>query len=148
MEFISPHPGTVLIYDPVKNKVRIKPFESIRGVLTLSPDNDLVKSSAGHKANESDIGSFLAAVMKLQSNGTMCITGEEHLSGKKTVHVRVTGHGNFTVYGIHQYDLWLDKETYLPLKVVASDLRGEFTEEVFMDDLEVNIDLPDELFHF
>jgi len=86
-------------------------------------------------------------VVKLQSNGETSILGDESLSGRQTVLVRVTGIGDFTVCGIHQYDLWLDKKTYLPLKIVAYDLCEGVIEEVLMDDLEIDIDLPDDFFH-
>ncbi len=147
MEFIKPVPGVVLTYDPVKKEVRIRPFGFINHVVTLSPDNDIIQSSAGHKVDESDIGSLLGIVAKLQSNGKTYIMRDESLSGRQTVLVRVTGIGEFTVCGIHQYDLWLDKMTYLPLKIVAYDLREGLIEEILMDDLEIDLDLPDSLFH-
>ena len=147
MEFIKPVPGVVLTYDPVKKEVRIRPFGFINHVVTLSPDNDMIQSSAGHKVDESDIGSLLGIVAKLQSNGKTYIMRDESLSGRQTVLVRVTGIGDFTVCGIHQYDLWLDKMTYLPLKIVAYDLCEGLIEEVLMDDLEIDLDLPDSLFH-
>jgi hypothetical protein len=146
MEFIRPLPGVVLTYDPIKREVRLRPFRFIDHVVTLSPDNDMIQSSAGHKVDESDIGSLLGIVAKLQSDGKTYIIGDESLSGRQTVLVRVTGTGDFAVCGVHQYDLWLDKMTYLPLKIVSYDIREEVIEEVLMDDLEVDIDLPDNLF--
>ena len=106
----------------------------------------MIQSSAGHRVDESDIGSLLGIVAKLQSNGKTYIMGDESLSGRQTVLVRVTGNGDFTVCGIHRYDLWLDKMTYLPLKIVSYDLREGVIEEVLMDDLEIDLDLPDSLF--
>jgi hypothetical protein len=147
MEFIKPRSGVILIYDPMKKKVRLKPFRSLNYVVTLSPDNDMIQSSAGHKVDESDIGSLLRVVARLQSNGKTYIWGDEDLSGRQTVHVRVTGDEEYTICGIHQYDLWLDKKTYLPLKIVSYDLRKGIIEEVLMDDLEIDLDLPDDFFH-
>jgi len=146
MEFIKPLPGVILTYNPIKKEVRIRPFRFLNHVLTLSPDNNLIQSSAGHKVEESDIGSLLGIVAKLQSNGKTYIIRDEGLSDRQTVLVRVTGNEDFTVCGIHQYDLWLDKMTYLPLKLVSYDLREGVTEEVLMDDLEIDLELPDNLF--
>jgi hypothetical protein len=146
MEFIKPLPGVILTYNPNKKEVSLRPFRFVDYVLTLSPDNEMLQSSAGHKVDESDIGSLLEIVAKLQSNGKTYIIGEENLSGRQAVMVRVTGIGDFTICGIHQYDLWLDKMTYLPLKMVAYDLREGIIEEVLMDDLEIDLDLPDNLF--
>ena len=146
MEFITPLPGVVLTYDPVKKEVRLRPFWFMDHVLTLSPDSEIIQSSAGHKVDESDIGSLLGIVAKLQSNGKTSIMGVESLSGRQAVLVNVTGNGDFTICGIHQYDLWLDKATYLPLKVVSYDLHEGAIEEILMDDLETDLDLPDSLF--
>lgn len=109
MEFIRPLPGLILTYNPVKREVRLGPFSFADHVVTLSPDNEIIQSSAGHKVDESDIGSLLGIVAKLQSSGKTYIMGEESLSGRQTVLVRVTGIGDFTVCGIHRYDLWIDK---------------------------------------
>lgn len=147
MEFIKPVPGVVLTYNPVKKEVRLRTFRFINHVVTLSPDNEMIQSSAGHKVNESDIGSLLGIVEKLQSNGKTHIMGDESLSGRQTLLVRVTGIEDFNICGVHRYDLWLDKITYLPLKIVSYDPREEVIEEVLMDDLEIDPDLPDSLFN-
>ena len=107
----------------------------------------MIQSSAGHKVGESDIGSLLGIVEKLQSNGKTYIMGDESLSGRQTIQVRITGIEDFTICGIHRYDLWLDKKTYLPLKIVSYDLLEEVIEEVLMDDLEIDLYLPDDLFN-
>lgn len=146
MEFIKPLPGVILTYNPIKKEVRIRPFRFINHVVTLSPDNDMIQSSAGHKVDESDIGSLLAIVAKLQANGKTYIRGDESLSGRQTVMVNVTGIEDFAICDIHQYDLWLDKMTYLPLKIISYNLREEVIEEVLMDDLEIDVVLPDNLF--
>jgi len=147
MEFIKPIPGVILTYNPVKKEVRLRPLRFINQVVTLSPGNEMIQSSAGHKVDESDIGSLLRVVAELQSNGETSIRGDESLCGRQTVHVRITGNEEYTIRGIHQYDLWLDKKTYLPLKIVAYDLCEGVIEEILMDDLEIDIDLSDDFFH-
>jgi len=104
MEFIKPVPGVVLTYNPVKKQVRLRIFSFMNQVVTLSPDNEMIQSSSGHKVDESDIGSLLGIVEKLQSNGKTYIMGDEILSGRQTALVKVTGNGDFTVCGVHQYD--------------------------------------------
>jgi hypothetical protein len=147
MEFIKPLHGAILTYNPIKKEVRLRPFRFTDRTVTLNPDNDMIHSSAGHKVDESDIGSLLKVVARLQSIGKTIILGDEDLSGRPTVHVRVTGNEEYTISGVHQYDLWLDKKTCLPHKSISCDLRGNVIEEVLMDDLEIEIDLPDDLFH-
>jgi outer membrane lipoprotein-sorting protein len=148
MEFIKPHKGAVLVHNPEAKKVKLRPFGFLKPfVLTLSPDNSLIKSSKGHTVDESDIGALLRTVRKLQSHGKTEVLGDEAAGGKQTVVVSVEGEGDFTVDDdIHRYHLWLDKETFLPLKVSSYDVQGELIEEVLMDDIEINIEISESFF--
>jgi outer membrane lipoprotein-sorting protein len=143
MEFITPHKGAVLVYNPLTKKVKLRPFDFLKFfVLTLDPDESLISSSRGHTVDESDIGSLLQAVKKLGSNGKTETVREEVVGGKTVLIVSVEGEGDFTVEkGIHEYHLWLDKKTFLPLRAIAYDLQGRLLEEVMMDDLIINIKL-------
>jgi outer membrane lipoprotein-sorting protein len=136
------------VYNPEAKKVRLRPFGFLKPfVLTLSPDNSLLKSSNGHTVDESDIGALLEVVIKLQSHGKSDELGDVEVRGKTAVIVSVEGKGDFTVDNdIHRYHLWLDKETFLPLKVSAYDLKGELIEEVLMDDLELNVEFEESSF--
>jgi len=147
MEFIKPFCGAVLTYDPIRKEVRLKPLRILNRVISLNPESHMIQSSAGHRIDESDIGSLLRAVARLQAEGRTCVEGEEVLAGRETMLVRVTGNDDAAVCGVHRYDLWLDKGSYLPLKVVSCDLMDDLVEEVVMDDLETDVDLADGLFH-
>ncbi len=74
------------------------------------------------------------------------IAGEEILNTHETIFVIVEGHGQNTVRGIHRYHLWLDRRTYMPLKVVSYDAEGCKLEEILMDDLEINPEFPSDFF--
>lgn len=146
MEFIKPFRGTVLTYNPITREVRLKPLQVLNHIIPLSPDSHMIRSSAGHTVDQSDIGSLLRAITTLQAMGVTCIAGDEVLAGRETLLVRVTGNDDVAVCGIHRYDLWLEKKSFLPLKVSSYDSAEELTEEIVMDDLEINIDLSDDLF--
>jgi outer membrane lipoprotein-sorting protein len=147
MEFIKPHKGAVLVYNPFKQKARLMPFGFLRFfVLTLDPGNRLIKSSTGHRVDESDIGALLKMVKRLQTQGNAVTLKDETVGNRQTVHVRVEGEGDFNVDGIHKYLLWLDKETLMPLKVSVYNTQGKFIEELIMDDLQINIEFPGDFF--
>jgi outer membrane lipoprotein-sorting protein len=146
MEFSSPFRGAILTYNPARNEVLLKPLRMANRVVSLTPENKLIRSAGGHGVAESDIGSMLRVAAKLQSGGTTQITGEETISGRRAFLVRVTGAEHVAVRGVHEYVFWLDEETYLPLKAISYGFGGECREEILMDDLETNIDLPDDLF--
>lgn len=148
MEFERPHKGAVLVYDPEKREVLLRPFrfwESFE--MRLQPEDSLIRSEKGHTVDKSDIGSLLSNVKKLRDNGLVETSGEEDLGGRKTIVVEVKGSGSFTTDdGVNRYRLWLDRELMLPVKVKAFAASGELLEEVLMQDLEIDQALSVELF--
>ncbi len=147
MEFIKPHKGAVLVYNPTNKKVRLRPLGFLKFfILTLNPGSILLKSSKSHRVNESDIGSLLNIVKKLQSHGTSQKLKDETVGKRRTVLISVEGKGDFAVNGIHLYYLWFDKKIFLPLKVSAYNTQGKLIEEVLMDDLQINIEFPEDFF--
>lgn len=148
MEFEKPHRGAVLVYDPLKKEVRLRPLRFWKSFeMRLQPRDSLIRSSRGHTVDESDIGSLLKNVKKLRDNGSLETRGEEGLGKRKTLVVEVRGAGGFsTPDGVNFYRLWLDKEVMLPLKVQAYSASGRLLEEVLMDDLVVDPELSRDLF--
>ena len=148
MEFIKPHKGAVLVYDPFKKEVKLRPFPFLKiFVLTLNPDNKLIKSAKGHMVDASDIGALLKTVKMLQERGETEILGDSNVEGWPAMLVSVKGKGDFTVDdNIHNYLLWFDKTTLLPIKASAYDMKGELVEEVLMNDLEINVEFAEGFF--
>ncbi len=147
MDFINPHSGASLIYNPNTKKVRLKPsgFFSFL-TLTLNPSSNIIKSPKGHTVDESDIGALLTNVHKLQLNGNTEILGKEKLSERECIIVGITGEQEVTVNDIHRYILWLDIEIFLPLKVEAFDRSGALEEGILIDSLKINVQLPEDYF--
>jgi len=148
MEFIEPHNGAILVYNPLKKEARLRPFGFMEPlVLTLRPDNRLIISSRRHRIDASDFGALLEAARKLRGKGKSTTRGYELVAGRKAMLVAVEGaKGMFVENKVHRCLLWLDARTFLPVKAMTYDESGELLEEVVMDHLEVNIALPDTLF--
>ncbi len=147
MEFIKPFRGALLVYSPVDGKARLRPFPFMRFfVLTLEPDSSLIRSAGGHRVDESDIGTLLRAASELKESGTLRVLGHRLLGSYRTLLVEVDGAGGFEVYGINRYLLWLDERSCMPLRAQGYDKEGRLIEEVLMDDLELDPDLPGDLF--
>lgn len=139
MEFITPHRGAVLVYNPNTGKVRLKPFGfSDSFILELDPDSSLIRSSKGHTVEASDIGALLERVKELKEGGTVSVEATETLNGRSAHKVAIDGKGNTTRDGIAKYLIWFDTGSFMPLKVVAYGVDGEVSEEVLMDDIEVD----------
>jgi outer membrane lipoprotein-sorting protein len=147
MEFIEPHSGALLVYDPAKKLVTLRPFSSLKSfVLTLKPNDFLVRSSNGHTVAESDIGALLIRVSELQKKGSTDVLGDEDIAGRKTMIVSVAGKKGVSVDGTHKYLLWLEKGSSMPLRVKAYDTGDKLSEDVLMDDLRINPELPENYF--
>jgi outer membrane lipoprotein-sorting protein len=148
MEFIRPHAGAVLVYNPTTQSVRLWPF----GVkhfpeLSLSPGNPLIRSSRGQRVDHSDVGTLFENIRILGEGGNTEVAGEESINGRTVLHLIVTGSGNFAVAGVHRHELWLDTESQFPVKGISRDLQGATIETVMMEDLEINATLPETLFN-
>ncbi len=139
MEFVTPHHGTVVTYDPGEKKVHVRPFKSLESFYFIfNPSSSIVKSSRGHRVDESDIGTLLKIAAKLGKNGTVENTGSDKINGRLADIVTITGAGGFTVEkDVNQYVLYLERTTGLPIKVESFGVDGEIIERVLMDDLDV-----------
>jgi outer membrane lipoprotein-sorting protein len=148
MEFIKPHKGAVLVYNPAAGKVRVMPLGFLKPlVLSFSLDNRLVKSARGHRVDESDLGTLLKASKDIKSHGKLETLGTEKVKARETLVITVTGDDGYTVYGeINRYIIWLDKELNLPVKAEAFGVEGELVERVLMDDLEVGMEFEEGFF--
>ena len=148
MEFIRPHAGAVLIYNPTTQSVRLWPF----GVkhfpeLSLSPGNPLIRSSRGQRVDHSDVGTLFENVRALREGGNAEVSGKDIMDGRTVLHLVVTGAGNFVVAGVHRHELWLDTESQFPVKGISRDRQDAIIETVMMEDLEINAALPETLFN-
>jgi outer membrane lipoprotein-sorting protein len=148
MEFVTPHKEAVLVYRPDTKKARLRPFGFFRPlVLTLAPDNGLITDPQGHRVDVSDIGAFLETVKTLADKGESRIKGDDKVGGRQALLVEVTGGEGVTVNGnIHRYLIWLDARTLMPLRTQSFAADGAQVEDVLMEDLEINVEIPDSLF--
>ena len=148
MEFIEPHKGASLVYNPETKQAKLRPFGFMNSLsLYLSPENPLIISARGHRVDASDIGALLEAARMLRANGQSKVMGSVVTGGRRTVLVAIEGEGNVTVGGnIHRCLLWLDAKTFLPVRTTTYDSSGALLEDVTLNDLDINLSLPDSLF--
>lgn len=142
MDFVRPHAGAVLAYDPKAGDVTLWPFGLHRFPrLALAPDNPLIQGPNAHRIDRSDIGTLLGNVRELERHGEAQLVGKEVIGARDTSYLTVTGAQGYDVAGVGHYQIWLDLTIGLPIKVISTDAQGELIETVLMDDLRV--DVPD-----
>lgn len=148
MEFIRPHEGAVLVYNPLTQHVRLWPFGAGHfPEFNLSPGNPLIRSSRGQHVDRSDVGALFDNVRMLRADGTAEIVSEESADGRTFLHLAVTGAGDSAVAGVHRYELWLDTASQFPVKVISRNREDAVIETVTMEALEINAALPETLFN-
>ncbi|MDN0075143.1 DUF1571 domain-containing protein [Crenobacter sp. SG2303] len=148
MEFVTPHAGAVLVYRPGTGKVRLWPFGlGNLPVLTLAPDNPLIRGAHEHRVDRSDAGALLANLLALADGGSIAVADDERIGRWKAKPLVVTGAPGRTVSGVHRYQVWLAEESLFPVKVASYDLRGNRLECVLMDDVVLGEPFPDEFFN-
>jgi outer membrane lipoprotein-sorting protein len=148
MEFISPHKGALLLYNPKTEKVRLRPFGRIKPlILTVKPENRLIISPRGHRVDESHIGALINNAFELLNIGQMRVKGRELVKGREAIVVEVTAHEGFESQGINRHILWLDTVHHLPVRAEGYNAEGELLEGVYMDELIPGATISNELFY-
>ena len=147
MEFIQPFGGAVLVYDHAKGRARLWPFSYWSfPALSLSPENHLIQSATGQRVDRSDVGALYQNVRIMQEHGKTEVAGTEMVGGKETLHVTIEGEKNFTVGGVHRYQLWLEQEALFPLRISSHDVARHLIETVEMNELKINPEFPPDFF--
>jgi outer membrane lipoprotein-sorting protein len=148
MEFIRPHAGAVMIFNPGTGRVRLWPFGAGNfPELSLSPESSLIRSLSGMRVDHSDVGTLLENIRALNEKGSTELLGEEVMNGRTVLHLIVTGAEGFAVADVHSSELWLDTSSQFPAKVVSRNIHGVVIETVIMEALEINEKLPEALFN-
>ncbi|WP_096187044.1 outer membrane lipoprotein-sorting protein [Evansella halocellulosilytica] len=79
-------------------------------------------------------------------NHDIIINGQDTVAGRDTFHLTIDYHDEDYTDVIENYEIWIDKETYLPLKMVSSS--DEFDMTLEYTSIEYNVDLDPALFEF
>jgi hypothetical protein len=153
MEFIRPHDGALLIYNPDTRHVRVWPFGAEHfPELSLSPGNPLIRSLSGTRVDHSDVGVLFENIRILREGSNTEVSGDtkntcpgtrESMDGRTVVHLIVAGADGFAIAGVDRYELWLDMASQFPVKVISRDRQDAIIETVMMEALEINAKLPE-----
>lgn len=148
MEFIKPHAGALLVYNPKTARVRLWPFGYGHfPELDLSPGNPLIRSPRGEHVDRSDVGALFENIRALQEHGSTESLGSEKMDGRTVLHLKTTGTENVTVEGVHSFEWWLDAGTLFPVRIISRDTHDAVLESVHMYALEINPALPETTFN-
>ncbi|BAL25618.1 hypothetical protein [Azoarcus sp. KH32C] len=147
MDFIEPHHGAALIYDPGAHRVHLWPFGPDHlPSLNLAPDNRLILSPRGHRVDQSDVGALLANLQELHAKGRLSEPADGELAGRAVSVVEIEGGSGVSVLGVHRYRVWFAQESLFPLKVQSFDVNNALMETVDMSDAALDVAFPERFF--
>jgi len=147
MEFIQPHRGMVLIYDPGTGRVHLWPFGPKNVlVLTFTPDSPVLRNQRGHRVDRSDVGALLANLRALRAAGSMSLLDGAEVAGRPVTVLDIVGSAGVTIAGVHRYKVWLAQDTLFPLRVESFAVGDSPIETVDMADVETDVTFPERLF--
>ncbi|TBV92975.1 hypothetical protein E0E53_17770 [Azotobacter chroococcum] len=147
MEFVQPHEGMVLIYDPGTRRVRVWPFGLNRlPRFSFAPDNPLVRGPRGHRVDRSDIGTLLAHLRAVVARGSLTTLGETQIAARPAAGFEVRGEAHASRPEVQHYRIWLARDSLFPLRVEHFAADGRLLERVDMADVEIDVPLPERFF--
>jgi outer membrane lipoprotein-sorting protein len=130
----EPQGGMVLLYPDKDGKVAVTPGGWGRLLtLSLSPDNTLLRNSAGQRIDRTDLGTLfenMAHSLTDRRRGEPRITGQE---GRVLMEVLAEDHFRAGVVTLYRFTI--DTRTWLPLEVEECTPAGTPTRRVMFRDL-------------
>ncbi|MCP4116610.1 MAG: hypothetical protein GY737_14615 [Desulfobacteraceae bacterium] len=138
MDFIRPHRGARLIFDPTKNRVTLRPFSTRLITLDLSPDNRLITAPRGHTVDQSDLGALIRPAKNCAKKGRVTTLPPELVEGLPCPRLMIE-------CAQKTYILWIHPRLRLPIKI-QKIFSGGTRETVFLRTLAVDVPLDDTVF--
>lgn len=142
MEFLQPHPGAVLIYDPGTRQVQVWPFGLKRAPsLSLDPDNRLIRGPHGYRVDRSDVGQLLEYLLERRARGSLSPLGEADILGRPGSGFEIAG-GEAE----DRYRVWLARDSLFPVRVERFETGGRLLERTDMTHVQLDVAFPEQFF--
>jgi outer membrane lipoprotein-sorting protein len=145
VDFSHPHPGLTIIYNDDDTDVTVIPFRSLSAFkVRLSVDNPLMKTLAGQRINQTDMGYFIDFLSKnlkkvVQKGNTFYEDGQrvefifwamDYIEGKS----------------LEKYRISISKEYWLPIRIERYSSEGKLLEVSDIKNYVLNAHLEDRFF--
>jgi outer membrane lipoprotein-sorting protein len=140
LDFESPYAGMIIVYPDQNGKVALRRYLTFH----LAPDNFLLQASAGQRIDQTDMGLLITNIFHSLTDhqqGPLTVTEDE-----KDIRIRVMADDHFREGVVTQYQFFIDKGLWLPVKVEESSPDGLLERTIVFRNLRTNIDVPDNFF--
>jgi outer membrane lipoprotein-sorting protein len=152
-------PGTVLIYNPdiFQDKVCLEAPSKFLTIVQkiargrfIDLDDHWVTDLRGRGVHESDWGTFidehLRFVRTIGGRYEIHYEGEEAMNGRQALVYTIVSTNPEETLLVKEEKMWLDKETYFPLKYIFYDSAYRVMRKTSHSDIKINVNLQDDMF--
>jgi hypothetical protein len=144
IDFLTPQPGTILIFPDPEGKVLVRPWGWSLLDLHLAPDSILLANPSGQRIDQTDFGRLIKNIARSMDGGRrgpLEILDEAH-----DIRIRVRAEDHFRTGKFTTYQFTIDRTTRLPAEVEEWTPDGVFKRKITFRNLEVNTGVPDSFF--
>jgi outer membrane lipoprotein-sorting protein len=156
MAWRNPHPGRVITYVEGENdnKIHVNPGGMLRFVrLSLDPTSSLATRNAHHTIRQAGLRNIIRFIMEQYEQGTqksqmsLYFRGDSEVDGRAAYHLEFVCHADKTA-GCYasRGEIWVDKDHYLPTKLLIYDWDNQLYEHYEYHRLRLNPGLGPEEF--
>jgi outer membrane lipoprotein-sorting protein len=145
LDFVSPHPGMVLVYPDPDGKVLMRPQGAL-SILTshLALNDPLLGTPSGQRLDQTDLG---VLIKNIRHSVTDQRRGPVSLSeNKEAIRIQVLADDHFREGVESRYQFLISKGLWLPVEVGEATTQGVQEGRIIFRNLRTNINVPDELF--
>lgn len=140
LDFESPYAGMIIVYPDQNGNVALRRFFTFH----LALDNFLLRVSAGQRIDQTDLGLLITNIfhsLNDRRRGPLTITEDD-----KDICIRVIADDHFREGVVTQYQFFIDKGIWLPVKLEESSPDGLLERTIVFRNLRTNIEIPDNYF--
>lgn len=150
------YPGTVLLYNAQKkpDKVKVRVGNPLLAVMQKAIYGDYfhhrdrkVSDLGGFGVLESDWGWFIDIHREMASFGRTDFKQVVWLEGQCCLYYRLVSTNPDRTLSVASEEIWIDKETYAPVKFIEYDRYGSVIRKVEYKNMTIDVGLKNELFN-
>ena len=144
VDFSHPHPGLTIIYRDSETKVTVIPFRSPAFKFRLSVDNPLIKTPAGQRINQTDMGYFIDFLSK----NVKKVSQEENAfyEDERRVEFLFWALDYIEERSLEKYRISISKIYWLPIRIERYSIEGKLREVSDIKNYVLNAHIDDKFF--
>lgn len=145
VDFSQPHPGLTIFYHDEEREATVRPFRSLALVkFRLSVDNSLLKTLAGQRINQTDMGYFIKFILK--NLRSVDQKENEFREDGERVEFLLWALDYIEEKSPEKYRIIVSKKLWLPLRIERFSLENRRLEVTDIRNYVLNARLEDKFF--